>query len=82
MKCGTFRNVYVLNDEKIQPWQKTGGGIKFNKKTTAKNDVPKANPWLMCSDGMIHLGIFTRKPVFGVTNQLRLKITCSATETC
>ena len=36
MKCGTFRNFYVLNVEKVQPWQNTGVGIKFNKKTTAK----------------------------------------------
>ena len=67
---------FVLNDEKIQPWQNTGGGIKFNKKTTAKIDVPNA-----CSHGMVHLGIFERNPIFRVTNKLGLKITCSATET-
>ena len=66
IKCGTFRNFDVLNDEKIQPWQNTGGGNRFNKKTTAKNDVPNANPCLMCSHSMVHLRIFTRKPVFGV----------------
>ena len=52
------------------------------KLTAGLNDYIEDSDWMICKENKkTHMRHVTRKPVFGVCNQVGLKLTCSATET-
>ena len=58
-----------------------GRDIIFDKKKNNNNNKQKKQKKTLCIVLMCYMSPVTRKPVFGVSDGLRLKLICSASET-